>query len=517
MKFDEILTEIGEFGTYQKRLYFLICLPSINAGIFMVISVFLLGVPDHRCALPGVENDTYQIQDLFHERLVNRSIPPSTDEGLTYDECNIYTDDGSEYGGFSRPANATTVACDRWVYDDSVFDITFTSEKNLICDDELLPSIAKMLFFAGVLVGALFFGILSDKIGRKKTLMVSFLLVIASSIALSWANSYAMFVAMRFLVGAGNSGIFMTGFVIGMEMVGPSKRIWAGVVIEYFFALGLVILAGVGYLLREWRYIEMVAAFPNILFLPESPRWLLSKGRVQEAEVILRKAAQVNGVSLPDKLFDEDSSDSSAPQGQIWHLFSSKTMAFRTFVIFINCCLLVATRNFYLNFTISGLVEFPAYTLCILLLNRLGRKWLHCACMVIGGLACISTVFTTLYARDDLQWVTVTLAMIGKVGAAGAFAVIYVFSAELYPTIVRNAGMGASSCFARLGGMAAPYIADLNKVVHGDFGRALPLVVFGGASVAAGLLALFLPETLNRLLPETIEDAENFGKYGGLK
>ena len=51
--------------------------------------------------------------------------------------------------------------------------------------------------------------------------------------------------------------------------------------------------------------------------------------------------------------------------------------------------------------------------------------------------------------------------MVGKLGAAAAFAVIYVFSAELYPTVVRNAGMGASSCCARIGGMMAPYIADL--------------------------------------------------------
>ena len=50
--------------------------------------------------------------------------------------------------------------------------------------------------------------------------------------------------------------------------------------------------------------------------------------------------------------------------------------------------------------------------------------------------------------------------MIGKLGSAAAFAVIYVFSAELYPTVVRNAGMGASSCCARIGGILAPYVAD---------------------------------------------------------
>ena len=56
--------------------------------------------------------------------------------------------------------------------------------------------------------------------------------------------------------------------------------------------------------------------------------------------------------------------------------------------------------DFYINFTISGLVEFPAYTLCLLLLDRIGRKWLHCSTMVLGGLACISTVLTTIYGGD---------------------------------------------------------------------------------------------------------------------
>ncbi|KAH3852053.1 hypothetical protein DPMN_094548 [Dreissena polymorpha] len=56
--------------------------------------------------------------------------------------------------------------------------------------------------------------------------------------------------------------------------------------------------------------------------------------------------------------------------------------------------------NFFLNFTLSGLVEIPAYTLCILLLDKIGRKWLHFCCMVFGGIACISTVFTSLYAGE---------------------------------------------------------------------------------------------------------------------
>ena len=62
---------------------------------------------------------------------------------------------------------------------------------------------------------------------------------------------------------------------------------------------------------------------------------------------------------------------------------------------------------------------------------------------------------------SGLQPITVALAMLGKIGIAAAFAVIYVWSAEIFPTVVRNAGMGSSSAFARVGGMVSPYIADI--------------------------------------------------------
>merc|ERR1719277_1065882 len=68
---------------------------------------------------------------------------------------------------------------------------------------------------------------------------------------------------------------------------------------------------------------------------------------------------------------------------------------------------------------------------------------------------------------------------------------------------------------ARIGGMIAPYIADLGTIVGGEYGPVLPFVVFGASTVFAGLLALSLPETLNKPLPETIDDAVHFGKERG--
>ncbi|XP_012937969.1 organic cation transporter protein [Aplysia californica] len=132
--------------------------------------------------------------------------------------------------------------------------------------------------------------------------------------------------------------------------------------------------------------------------------------------------------------------------------------------------------------------------------------------MCLSGVACIGMIFPVLYGGSSLNWLTITLSMIGRFGNAAAFAIIYVFSAELFPTVMRNSGMGSSSFFARIGGMLSPYIADLGELVEGDVSLALPAMIFGVLSLAAGLLAFILPETRNRNLPETVEDAQNFGR-----
>ncbi|XP_061177668.1 organic cation transporter protein-like [Saccostrea echinata] len=529
MNFDDILIKLGEFGRYQKLLYFLaVCLPGISCGVYMVISVFLLGVPDHRCALPFIENDTYAIQSETHRSLIDLYIPNTDpdDDTLLYDRCSYYVYDNTSF--ISPNGSRHKESCSEWVYSEDVFKSTFAKEINLVCDDRYKTSLAKSLFFLGVLLGALGLGILSDAIGRKKTLCLSVIAMMASTIGLAWAPNYIAFVLIRICVGAATSGVFMTGFVIGMELVGPGKRLFAGVVNEIFFAVGLVLLAGVAYALRDWFWIELSLSIPTVVFisfwciLPESPRWLLSKGRIDEAEEVLRKAAKVNNVTLPEKLFDDDVMK-KPETAALWNLFTSRVLLFRTLIIFFNWMVVSMTYyglslntgnlggDFYVNFLISGVVEFPAYGLCLILLDRWGRKKCHCTSMLLGGIACLCTIFTISFGGKEFQWLTTTLAMIGKLGSAAAFAVIYVFSAELYPTVVRNAGMGASSCCARIGGILAPYVADSGVLIGGQFGQAVPLVIFGGASVLAGLLSLKLPETLDESLPETIDDGIAFG------
>merc|ERR1711981_282390 len=112
-----------------------------------------------------------------------------------------------------------------------------------------------------------------------------------------------------------------------------------------------------------------------------------------------------------------------------------------------------------------------------------------------------------------IEILSIGLSMTGKFLICGAFALAYLYTAELFPTPGRNVAVGAASTFARVGSISAPYIVDiLGKVSAG-----IPAMIFGASSVAAGLAAMALPETLNKKLPENVADVEGWGKESSVE
>ncbi|XP_021362890.1 organic cation transporter protein-like [Mizuhopecten yessoensis] len=497
------------------------------------MSVIFLNSPEHRCKIPGLENDTYDIHSAYQQNLVNNYIPPSTDDDtLDYDQCHLYSFDNNnvKFDNPSRPINASLVKCHEWVYSDSVFKETFTSKFNIVCNDTFLIPLVKSMYIVGKFVGACVFGNLSDAIGRKITFFVAIMMMFGLTFGMSWSSSYTMFAVIMTAIGATTQGIFPVGFVLGLELVGPSKRKYTGIVIEYFFSVGLMILAGVSYLARHWHYINIVCSAPAVLyifywwFIPESPRWLINKHRYQDADMVIKRMAKVNKRKIESDLWEnEGETKVSEPTGSVWQLFSSG-MLLRTLVILFNWFTVYMTYygltliagnlegNFYVNMFVSGLVEIPAHTMVLLLIGRVGRKTVYSLSLTLGGCACASTIFPIADSEIENQTIITTLAMIGKFGMSAAYSTLYLYSAELFPTAIRNAGMGACICTARIGGIVAPYIADSAALIGGMFGKVFPLGLFGVFSIIAGLSSLTLPETLNKTLPETMEDSKLLGK-----
>ncbi|PSN47341.1 hypothetical protein C0J52_20014 [Blattella germanica] len=161
-------------------------------------------------------------------------------------------------------------------------------EWDITCEDNRWAlTIVGTINNIGQFIGMPIAGLLSDRIGRKRTLVLAVLLAGIMGLARSMAWSYTSFLLFEFLDPLCGSGLYTAGFVLGMESVGPKGRVYAGTIISVFYTIGEVILGGVAMWLQNWR------------LATESVRWLLTKGRSKEACQIILKAAKTNKVVLP--------------------------------------------------------------------------------------------------------------------------------------------------------------------------------------------------------------------------
>lgn len=152
----------------------------------------------------------------------------------------------------------------------------------------------------------------------------------------------------------------------------------------------------------------------------------------------------------------------------------------------------------FLYLVLNGLVELPGYTLSAPIITRWGRKMPTVWSYVLSGvvLAVVS------FIPSDLPALVLTLALAGKVCITGAFQIISIYSAELFPTEVRLQGIGVASVFGQLASIIVPFItSDLGPLVLW-----VPSFVFGMASVVAGASTLALRETKDVVLPDTLAD-----------
>nr|XP_053631352.1 organic cation transporter protein-like [Cherax quadricarinatus] len=273
-----------------------------------------------------------------------------------------------------------------------------------------------------------------------------------------------------------------------MELVGKTRRVLVGVLAQAFYTLGYFSAALLAWSIHSWRWLQVAMTLPALFFIPyywlipESSRWLISQGRTAEARLILQHAANLNGKTVSHSFYSNilglPTTMVSSPGRNFLDLFRHpKPAARKTLTIFFNWFvnsgvyygLSLNTGNLggnaYLNFVISGAVELPALAITILLLDRVGRRIPLCFFLVMGGLVLVSTMFIP----KDLSWLLITLAMAGKMCITASYAIIYMLTAEIFPTVVRNVGVGSSSMVARVGGALAPYVNLL-----GDRWKPLP-------------------------------------------
>ncbi|XP_040005484.1 solute carrier family 22 member 6 isoform X2 [Xiphias gladius] len=504
MGFADLLEEIGGFGRYQWIHVTLISLPGLMMASQNLMNNFVSGIPAHHCSLPANHSLYNLSQYQVDEKQLLKAFIPLDSAGNRLHRCRRYVEPQWQLLSANSSANISqlqTEECvDGWTFDRSEFLATTVSEWDLVCSLRPLKQMIQTIYMGGVLTGAIIFGSLSDRFGRRSVLIWSYLQlgVLGCSSALS--TSYSAYCIFRFLSGMAVSGVILNGVSLKVEWIPTKARTLVGTLTSFFFTFGQMILAGLAYWLRDWRKLQVVICAPQFLFFAyswwysESARWLVLNRRSEEALKSLHRVARINGKpEMINKLTLEvlhshmnKEIESSRSSFTAYDLL--KTRGMRR----ISICLIAVWFS----------TSFAYYGLAMDL-----QKFGFILCHPPVGLFILSSPGWMLIV-PDMQTIRTTLACLGKGFTSASFTTIYLYTGELYPTIIRQTGMGFVSTMARVGSMAAPAVLILDEVLP-----ALPSMVYGGAAVLAGCFACFLPETLNVPLPDTIEDVEE--KWSG--
>ncbi|CAK9216264.1 unnamed protein product, partial [Sphagnum troendelagicum] len=342
---------------------------------------------------------------------------------------------------FSNAAlNITATATDMCNMDSSLWEwvgrkgVSTVSEWNLVCGDEYKRGLAQSVFFIGGLFGAGVFGNLSDSVlGRKGALVLACAATAISGLITAAAPNYWAYVIMRGVTGLSTGGVGLSSFVLATEPVGPSRRGQMGMSAFYFFSLGVMALPVFAFYTGSWRLLYVVTSIPAVIycaivlpFVCESPRWYLIQGRLEEAMAVMRNFATLNGKSLPTTtvLMSPAANLHQAPGAaaaasatrfsgtllDVMKCSGTRNRMLIMVVIWFNCAIVYYGINLnvvnigfdlYLSVFTNGLVEIPAYAITALLLQRLGRRKLLVASMLLPGVCCI--MGSLLSVHEQLQ------------------------------------------------------------------------------------------------------------------
>ncbi|XP_008989637.1 solute carrier family 22 member 4 isoform X1 [Callithrix jacchus] len=522
--YDEATAFLGEWGPFQRLIFFLLSASIIPNGFNGMSVVFLAGTPEHHCRVPDAAN--------LSSAWRNHSVPLRLQDGREVPHsCRRYrlatianfSALGLEPGRDVDLGQLEQESClDGWEFSQDVYSSTVVTEWNLVCGDDWKVPLTTSLFFVGVLLGSFVSGQLSDRFGRKNVLFATMAIQTGFSFLQIFSISWEMFTVLFVIVGMGQISNYVVAFILGTEILGKSVRIiFSTLGVCTFFAVGYMLLPLFAYLIRDWRMLLLALTVPGVLcvplwwFIPESPRWLISQRRFREAEDIIQKAAKMNNIAVPAVIFDsvelQELNTLKQQKAFIMDLFRTQNIAIMT-IMSLLLWMLTSVGYFalsldapnlhgdaYLNCFLSALIEVPAYIIAWLLLRTLPRRYIIAAVLFWGG----GVLLFIQLVPADYYFLSIGLVMLGKFGITSAFSMLYVFTAELYPTLVRNMAVGVTSMASRVGSIIAPYFVYL-----GAYNRMLPYIVMGSLTVLIGIITLFFPESLGTTLPETLEQMQ---------
>ncbi|XP_039754955.1 organic cation transporter protein-like [Pararge aegeria] len=497
-KKDAVSAIIGDFGRWQLMMTLIIPFFAFPSTFHLYLPTFTTKSTDFWCRRPA------NLSNLPIEYWINYSQPLDAcsvrklPSGITVESIMNYT----------APILDSFQKCTEWDFDRTDVGNTIISEWDLICDNASLTTLAEVAFLISVGVGGVTGGWFSDKFGRKKILMGMIAVQSVLGIICIFVRTFVQYILVRLAMGLVSVSVVYAAFVLSVELVGGRWVTIAGSFNFFPLPLAYIIVSLVSMVLPDWRDIQLAMTIPGPFLLllwfviPESPRWLLSSGKIEEAKIILEKAAKFNNRPLDDldKILTSYATENKSEKPNILMLFKGHLLK-RTFCLFIAWFSMnIAYYGLVLNigkFNLGNLhitsivlaaVEIPAIALCIPVLLKTGRRTPVFASMIICGIACITSELFAITL--DNAWIVILCLMVGKFTISGTNVMLPIYTAELYPTVIRNLGVGATQVAAGLALICIPYLWEMTALnAH------LPMSTLALLSIAGGGIILLLPDT----------------------
>ncbi|XP_053184526.1 organic cation/carnitine transporter 2-like [Scomber japonicus] len=540
--YEQTVSFLGTWGPFQRRIFFLLCLTSIPCGYNLLSVIFLLASPTHHCHIPTHSN--------LSQAWIQASIPVQhVGEQQEKSSCNRYELDlvqnlsalgytpNLEYIlNLTEPSSDFLLSSlkqegckDGWTYSAEHYQSTAVTEFNLVCSDQWKQPLTSLAYFLGGLCGCFISGPISDRFGRKPVVFGAAFMISIFSSAVAFAPSWPVFIVLFFMLGLGQIASYIVVFVLGSEiLIGSTRVLFSNLGLPFVYVFGMMLLPGTAYLVRSWRHLSLIMAVPGLACLPlwwlipESPRWLVSHGRSQDAERVLRLAALENRVEAPHVIFLSTNTEKAACQKSesesltfldllrttnircisimLWLIWFSMNVSY--FGLSFNMSGLYG--NPYLNYFLVTVVELPAYAASWLAARSLPRRISFISFSLVGALA-VLLIQITLHSYPVL---TLSLVLLGKFGVLAGIGVLYSYTGELSPTVIRNTAMSSCATFSRVGSAISPYLLHLDV-----FYEFLPWIIVGALSLLSVILCIFLPETFKQPLPDTIQQLPSIQRF----
>lgn len=400
--------------------------------------------------------------------------------------------------------------------------------------------------FGGMMVGALIFSSISDRYGRKPTMLLTLALASTFGVCAATAADFHSLLLWRALFGLGIGGFIPTMVAMSSECI-PNKGRGRSITLQQvYFALGAMfasLLAWWVVPLAGWRLYMLLVAMPLLLTtamvftLHESPRYLLARGRRQEARAVLLsicKANKANPSVIPEShenLQEIAESESSPMQlllpqyrttslllwlnwfcisfvyygltftlPTIYLKYGDKSRPATALAAAMLASAAMNDEDIYKGTALNSVATIPGVVLAAWLLETVGRRPTLC------GLSICQAAAIAMLAMDitiNSTFMLTVVASIAKAFSEGAFAAIFPYTSEVYPTTMRAMGLGAGNAMARIAGLATPIVGQMALGVMGP----QAMILYCAVSILLAIGTWLLPiETKGRALTESCEE-----------